>query len=487
MTKVDTITSREGIANVFGGFYSKWCAGDKTEEELQNTLNHETGNDDEEKKQTANNKLKKGKTTIFNGKTKVSVSFLLKVDFVLDHLNLCSTSSDRNFSSEFCWTCLSRSLCIRCSFFCDSCDCARCRQQCPSYALCRVQGTTVMTDSFSRCYDLSLKPVSDCTSKHDRWSRNVDRIQIKCLVKRITHAFLQFTDSEERDKNIRSANMQTGKKNSEIEQLWMQRTDFMTLEAVISSAVTSTEAPNHMSQFWENCRTMPKNSTKTWRHTNCTKHHSWRPHSIARRNTYQSKWQIVIRTRENGSLKCHKYPKTSRKKSKTTQMIGCQKKKNSSRRLWPVELWGSNAGMRRKLLEVTKEKHSTQTSKKNRPMEEAEADKDSDSLMETFHCAYEREKTWSMSERRWRAAGRWDALLRSETWRPNKAEIWESRQGHVHMGAGKFENKHRKMAENTCYCNIDHSDKQRITLMSGPPRRKSVPKSKKICKLSEET
>ena len=34
-----------------------------------------------------------------------------------------------------------------------------------------------------------------------------ERIQIKCPAKPITHAFLQFTDSEERDKYIRSANM----------------------------------------------------------------------------------------------------------------------------------------------------------------------------------------------------------------------------------------------------------------------------------------
>ena len=44
-----------------------------------------------------------------------------------------------------------------------------------------------------------------------------ERIQIKCPAKPITHAFLQITDSEERDKNIRSANMQkrerTEKKN----------------------------------------------------------------------------------------------------------------------------------------------------------------------------------------------------------------------------------------------------------------------------------
>ena len=37
---------------------------------------------------------------------------------------------------------------------------------------------------------------------------------------------------------------------------------------------------------------------------------------------------------------------------------------------------------------------------------------------------------------------KWDALLLSETWRPNNAEICESQQGPICMGAGKFENKH---------------------------------------------
>ena len=37
---------------------------------------------------------------------------------------------------------------------------------------------------------------------------------------------------------------------------------------------------------------------------------------------------------------------------------------------------------------------------------------------------------------------RWDALLICESWRPENAEIWETRQGHIYMGAGKFENKH---------------------------------------------
>ena len=37
---------------------------------------------------------------------------------------------------------------------------------------------------------------------------------------------------------------------------------------------------------------------------------------------------------------------------------------------------------------------------------------------------------------------RWDALLISESWRPGKAELWMTLQGHTYMGAGRFPNKH---------------------------------------------
>ena len=36
---------------------------------------------------------------------------------------------------------------------------------------------------------------------------STDQIQIKCPAKPITHAFLQFTDNDERDKVVRSANV----------------------------------------------------------------------------------------------------------------------------------------------------------------------------------------------------------------------------------------------------------------------------------------
>ena len=37
---------------------------------------------------------------------------------------------------------------------------------------------------------------------------------------------------------------------------------------------------------------------------------------------------------------------------------------------------------------------------------------------------------------------RWDALLISESWRPGKAELRMTLQGHIYMGAGRFPNKH---------------------------------------------
>ena len=58
-----------------------------------------------------------------------------------------------------------------------------------------------------------------------------ERIQIKCPAKPITHAFLQFTDSEARDRYIRSANLQKRQlkeKKSEHHLSWMQRLDYST-------------------------------------------------------------------------------------------------------------------------------------------------------------------------------------------------------------------------------------------------------------------
>ena len=37
---------------------------------------------------------------------------------------------------------------------------------------------------------------------------------------------------------------------------------------------------------------------------------------------------------------------------------------------------------------------------------------------------------------------RWDAILLSETWRHEPAELWETHLNHIFMGAGKYENKH---------------------------------------------
>ena len=37
---------------------------------------------------------------------------------------------------------------------------------------------------------------------------------------------------------------------------------------------------------------------------------------------------------------------------------------------------------------------------------------------------------------------RWDAMLLSETWRHDRAEIWETHHKHRFMGAGRYDNKH---------------------------------------------
>ena len=53
-----------------------------------------------------------------------------------------------------------------------------------------------------------------------------ERNQIKCPAKPITHAFLEFTDNEERDKYIRSANMQ----KRELREREMRKSPVMDLE-----------------------------------------------------------------------------------------------------------------------------------------------------------------------------------------------------------------------------------------------------------------
>ena len=37
---------------------------------------------------------------------------------------------------------------------------------------------------------------------------------------------------------------------------------------------------------------------------------------------------------------------------------------------------------------------------------------------------------------------RWDAILLSEMWRHEQAEIWETHHKHIFMGAGQYDNKH---------------------------------------------
>ena len=82
-TKRERITSRKGLANVFGEFYSKLYGSNETEEKLQNTSRHDTmaveerinGEDNnktipliiDEEIQAAINKLKKGETRDNNG------------------------------------------------------------------------------------------------------------------------------------------------------------------------------------------------------------------------------------------------------------------------------------------------------------------------------------------------------------------------------------------------------------------------------------
>ena len=98
--------------------------------------------------------------------------------------------------------------------------------------------------------------------------------------------------------------------------------------------------------------------------------------------------QKVIRTCENESLKYQKFQNIEKEVEDHTEDWLSKKRVATS---VSSRIMGSDAGMRRGLRVVKKEKRCARTSKKNRPMVKAEADKDSDTLIETFHCAYEAE------------------------------------------------------------------------------------------------
>ena len=100
---------------------------------------------------------------------------------------------------------------------------------------------------------------------------------------------------------------------------------------------------------------------------------------------------------------------------------------------------------------------------------------------------------------------RWDAILLSETWRHEPAEIWETHHNHIFTGAGKYENKHvggimlnkrwRKKIIDTDYINeraIKTTilvNRRRIDLMSVyfHTRNMLITTSKRCTKLSRNT
>ena len=78
-----------------------------------------------------------------------------------------------------------------------------------------------------------------------------DQFRIKCPANPITHAFIEFEDSDERDKFIRSANMQQMKlkERKNYHQPWMLQKDSTTKEWASSSNFVPT--PNNRSHSKE--------------------------------------------------------------------------------------------------------------------------------------------------------------------------------------------------------------------------------------------
>ena len=207
--------------------------------------------------------------------------------------------------------------------------------------------------------------------------------------------------------------------------------------------------------------------------------------------------QTMIRTCANGSLKYHKYRDIEAEVAGTMEN---GRQKNSSQRLWSVDMWESDADWKEWQCVVMMRQRHAKNKKTTGWREKVGADRVSNTLTVTYQRARETQtnkmnwnqkrkkrteateqkakekaKTWNKEKKvkaRAQAAAlkqtrqqvrqkvrktlpsscykkmwgrwtqvinlRWDALLISETLRTSNAEIWETQQGHIFMGAGKF-------------------------------------------------
>ena len=100
----------------------------------------------------------------------------------------------------------------------------------------------------------------------------------------------------------------------------------------------------------------------------------------------------------------------------------------------------------------------------------------------------------------------WDAILISETWRASNAQIWETQQGHMFMGAEKFKNKHEvghevektcqldRLHQRTRHINVDHSQQTTCIVDEcvlpplgwGPPRWKIIQMKRETHEIQKE-
>ena len=253
---------------------------------------------------------------------------------------------------------------------------------------------------------------------------STDQIQIKCPAKPITHAFLQFTDNDERDKFVRSTNM--------------LKKELRERKTRISPAVDAEE------RFHQ-------------RRLGCLKCCFHARHNaplvqikISRSTRHVSvDGQIVLRTCTNGSLKYHKYQDIEAE-------VGTTMEKWMTKKLVATTVRSRTVGIRRRMEGMTTcsqdetksssnratcdgaskkdDKHvenesksaSSSSTEANKTTNETKNDKDT-----TFIVLQKNVTSLNSSERfeelTQEVEGcKWDAILISETWRASKCRDCET-------------------------------------------------------------
>ena len=199
-----------------------------------------------------------------------------------------------------------------------------------------------------------------------------ENARIECLAKPITHAFINFKNDDERNTYVRSANMLRKELRGEED----KDDSINGRRRKISSEKTGTAFTWDM-QF-----------LSTW--------FPW----TGRQSTCQSKARLCGKNMSKWIPQVYQVPRHWTWGWRTNEKW---QSKNSSERLWAVERWDRDAGVKERLRVVTSSRQCKETKDVTDVQVKEAAGKSSTKLAETFQFAWGvKKRQWKQNEKKWR-------------------------------------------------------------------------------------